>query len=46
MYEMSQDSVYMLATLLYRDILAYLDPEPKGEKQHEIESKQPSSGDR
>lgn len=46
MYQMSQYSVNMLATLLYRDILAYLDLEQKGDVLYETESKQPASGDR
>lgn len=44
MLHMSRDNVYMLAALLYRDILAYVDREHKGVNEHEVEqSKHPES---
>lgn len=45
MLYMSRDNVYMLAALLYRDILAYVDREQKGEQKDETEQNQHSACD-
>lgn len=47
MLKMSHQNVYMLAALLYRDIVIYVEQEQKkGEQKYEIESQYPAFGDR